>query len=150
MLTSLIEENNQARSRCLQVGTRSHKETYRRLQHKVQKAITDAKSKWIFKVATEGEEAVKDGKTKWDCIHKLQRVHGGRKPVRPSAVLKDDGQLPEGLEEVRDCWYQHFNKAFNVQSIYNEKVVADMPSLEPMLHLDDPLQWRNWKLLCPI
>ena len=44
-------------------------------------------------MAAEGEEAVKDGRTRWDCIHKLQRVHGGRRPVRPTAVLKDDGQF---------------------------------------------------------
>ena len=71
VLKPLIEEKNQTRSRYLQVGTRSCKQTYRRLQRKVQKAITDAKSKWILKVATEGEEAVKDGKIRWDCIRKL-------------------------------------------------------------------------------
>ena len=51
VLKLLIEEKNQARLRYLQVGTRSCKQTYRRLQHKVQKAITDVKSKWILKVA---------------------------------------------------------------------------------------------------
>ena len=91
-----------------------------------------------------------DGKTRWDCIRKLQRIHGGRRPIRPSAVLKDDGQLTEGPDEVCDHWYQHFKKVLDIQRIYDEKVVADMPALELMLHLDDPLQWRNWKLLCPI
>ena len=93
-----------------------------------------------MKVATEGEEAVKDGKTRWDCIRKFQRVHGRRRSVRSSAVLKDDGQLIEGPEEVHDRWYQRFKKVLNVQSIYDETVVADMPVLKLMLHLDDPLQ----------
>ena len=138
VLKPLIEEKNQAHSRYLQVGTRSHKKTFRRLQRLVQKAVSNAKRKWILKVAAEGEEAVKDGSTRWDCIRKLQRVHGGRRPVRPTAVLKDDGQLTKGPEEVLDCWYQHFKKVLNVQSIYDDEVVAANPALEPMVHLDDP------------
>ena len=42
----------------------------------VQKAVSNATREWILKVAAEGEEAVKDGRTRWDCIYKLQRVHG--------------------------------------------------------------------------
>ena len=30
------------------------------------------KREWILKVATEDDEAVKDGKTRWYCICKLQ------------------------------------------------------------------------------
>ena len=104
----------------------------------MQKAVSNAKREWILKVAAEGEEAVKDGRTRWDCIRKLQRVHGGRRPVRPTAVLKDDGQLTKGPEEVLDHWYQHFKKVLNVQSIYDDEVVAAIPALEPMVHLDDP------------
>ena len=111
MLKPLIEEKNQTHSRYLQVGTRSRKQTFRRLQRLVQKAVSNAKREWILKVTAEGEEAVKDGRTRWDCIRrKLQQVHGGRRPVRPTAVLKDDGQLTKGPEEVPDCWYQHFKK----------------------------------------
>ena len=43
----------------------------------VQKAVSNAKSEWILKVATEGEEAVKDGRTRWGCIRKFM-VAGGR------------------------------------------------------------------------
>jgi len=59
MLKPLIEKKNQAHSRYLQVGTRSRKQTFRRLQRMVQKVASKAKRKWILKVATEGEEAVK-------------------------------------------------------------------------------------------
>ena len=58
--------------------------------------------------------------------------------MRPTAVLKDDGQLTKRPEEVIDCWYQHFKKVLNVRSIYDDEVVAAMPALEPMVHLDDP------------
>ena len=57
----------------------------------MQKAVSNARREWILKVATAGEEAVKDGRTRWDCIRKLQRVHCGRRPVRPTAILKNDG-----------------------------------------------------------
>jgi len=94
-------------------------------------------------VATEGDEAVKDGRTRWGCIHKLQRVHGGRRPVRPTAILKDDGQLTNVPEEVLDCWYQNFIRVLNVRSVYNTEVIEDMPQLEPKLH---HLPWSN----CPV
>ena len=32
----------------------------------------------------------------------------------------------------------HFKKVLNVQSIYDNEVVAVIPALEPMLHLDNP------------
>jgi len=89
-------------------------------------------------VATAGEEAVKDGRTRWDCIRKLQRVHCGRRPVRPTAILKNDGQLTKGPEEVLERWYQHFRKVLNLQGIYDDEVIAAIPTLEPVLHLDDP------------
>ena len=47
-----------------------------------------------------GETAVKDGKTRWENIRKLQRADVGCRPVRPSAVRKEDGELTQGLPEV--------------------------------------------------
>jgi len=130
VLKPLIEKKNQAHSRYLQVGTRFCKQTFRRLQCIVQKAVSKAKREWILKVATEGEEAVKDGRTTWDCMRKLQRVHGGRRPVRQTAVLKDDGQLTKGPEEVgTNILRSH---------IYDDEVIDTMPVPEPMLYLDDP------------
>ena len=138
VLEPLIREKNQTRSRYLQVGTRSNKQTFRKLQHLLQKAVSNAKREWILKVATEGEEAVKDGRNRWDCIRKLQRFYAGRRLVRPTAILNNDGQLTKGPEEVPEHWYQHFRKVLNVQSIYDEEVIAAMPVLEPMSHLDNP------------
>ena len=63
VLEPLIREKNLAPTRYLQVGTRSHKQILRKLRRLVQKAISNAKREWILKVATEGEEAVKDGRT---------------------------------------------------------------------------------------
>jgi len=62
----------------------------------------------------EGEGAVKDGRTSWDCIHKLQRSHGGRRSVKTTAALKDDTNEPE---EVLDRYYQDFSRVLNFQSI---------------------------------
>ena len=68
-------------------------------------------------MATAGEEAVKDDRARWDCICKKQRVYAGRRLVRPTAILKNDGQLSNGPEEVLECWYQHFRKVLNVRSV---------------------------------
>ena len=58
--------------------------------------------------------------------------------MRPTAILKNDGQLTKGPEEVLEHWYQHFRKVLNLQRIYNDEVIAAMPTLEPMLRLDNP------------
>ena len=57
VLKPLIEEKNHAHSRYLQVGARSCKQAFRRLRRMVQKAVSNAKSEWILKVATEVKEA---------------------------------------------------------------------------------------------
>ena len=65
----------------------------------VKKAVDRAKETWIRKVAKEGEAAKKDGKMRWDCIRRLKQVHAGRRPVRPSAVRNEDGELTQGPTE---------------------------------------------------
>ena len=47
VLKSLIQETNQARSRYLQVCTRSCKQTFRKLQCLVQKSVSNEKREWI-------------------------------------------------------------------------------------------------------
>ena len=55
-------------------------------------------------MAAEGEAARKDGQVRWGSIRRLQRAHSGRRPVRTAAVLKAEGKLTKGPEEVVDCW----------------------------------------------
>ena len=86
----------------------------------------------------DAEAAVKDGKVRWNNIHRLQRVYGGRRPVQLTAVFKDNGELTKGPSEVSDRWFQHFKKVLNIQSIYDESVLDAFPSSPPLLHLDDP------------
>ena len=64
-------------------------------------------------------------------------------PVRPTAVLKDDGQLTKGPEEVLDCWYQHFKKILIVQSM---KWLLLCLLLSQCYILIIPLRWRSWRL----
>ena len=44
--------------------------------------------KWILQVASEGEEAGKVGRMRWNHIRKLQVIHAKRRPTRPS-ILPD-------------------------------------------------------------
>jgi len=39
---------------------------------------------------------VKDGKVRWNNIH---RLHGGCRPLRSTAVFKDNGELMKGPSE---------------------------------------------------
>ena len=65
--------------------------------------MNKVKEEWIQKVASDAEAAVKDGM--WNNI---DRVYGGRRPVRPTAVFKDNGKLTKGPSDVSDCRFQHF------------------------------------------
>ena len=103
------------------------KRSFRQLQRKVKRAVDEARESWIAKVAADGEAAVKDGKTRWESIRKLQRAFSGRKSVRPSAVKKLNGELAEGEAEVLQRWQQHFATLLNVQSSVDEEVLDAMP-----------------------
>ena len=45
---------------------------------------------------------------------RLQRVHSGHRPVKTAAVLKTDGELTKGPEEVVDRWYEHIKNLLNI------------------------------------
>ena len=115
----------------------------------VQEVVVRAKEDWVNKVATEGEAARRDGKVKWGGIRRLQRAHSGRRPVKTAAVLKANGELTKGPEEVTNCWYEHFKKLLNIQSIYDEDVIAAVPTLPPLLHYCDPPTSRSLWLPYP-
>jgi len=79
--------------------------------------VNKTKEDWIQKMASDGEAAVKNGKVRWNNIHSLQRIYGGCRPVQPTAVFKDNGEVTKGPSEVSDRWFQHFKKVLNIQSI---------------------------------
>jgi len=137
-LKPLIDKKNDAYRKFLQVGTRSRRSAFKRLQQIVRKAVVKAKEDWVNKVATEGEAARRDGQARWGSIRRLQRAHSGRRPVKTAAVLKTNGELTKGPEEVTERWYEHFKKLLNIQSIYDEDVIAAVPTLPPLLGYDDP------------
>ena len=114
------------------------KKEFRRQQRVVKKAVDSAREEWIQKVAVLGEAAVKDGKTRWECIRRLQQTHARRRPIMPSAVRKEDGELTQGQEEMLQRWHQYFNKVLNQQSEFSEEVIQQMPILPPCLDLDEP------------
>ena len=101
-------------------------------------AVNKAREEWICRVACEGEAAVKDGRTRWNNIRRLQQAHAGRRPTRPSAVFKEDGALTQGAEQVTSRWYQHFKSILNIPSEFRDEVINAMPLLPPVLELDCP------------
>ena len=81
---------------------------------------------------------MKDGRVRWNCIHRLQRISAGRRPVRPTAALKEDGELTQGPTEVLERWHQHFKKLLNMKSVFNVEVINAMAVLPLHLDLDYP------------
>ena len=80
---------------------------------------------------------MKDVRTRRDSIRRLQHVHAGRRPTRPSAVLKEvDRSLTQGPEEVMEGCHQHFVKVLNIPSDYREEAINEMPMLPLLTELD--------------
>ena len=88
-----------------------------------------AKEEWICRVVKEAEAAEKDGRTRWEKVRQLQQTHMGK----PRSVLKEDGTLTQGSEDLARRWSQHFR---NVPSEYREQVIDDIPPVPPFLELD--------------
>ena len=127
---------NEAHARML--SSVAAKREFRRCQRVVKRAVDKAKEEWIRKVATECEEVVKDGRTRWNSIRRLQQEHAGRRPARPSAVRKEDGKLTQGPAEELQRWHQHFSKLLNQCSEFEAQVIQQMPEIPAMLYLDEP------------
>ena len=142
VLMPLIEEKNDAHKRMLATNSVKARKEFRQQQRKVKRAVDQAREHWIRRVALEGETAVKDGKTRWECIRRLQ-LYAGRKPIRPSAARKENGELTQGPMEMLQRWQQHFSKPLNHQADFKEEVLQHMHVLPPCLDLDEPCIQRR-------
>ena len=138
ILTPLIDNKDKAHRKAIQTNSAADKEEFRRQQRLVKKAVDKAKEEWMCQVAQECEEAVKNGRTRWESIRKLQRSHAGRRPIRPSALNKTDGQITQGPEEVAARWQEHFMDILNVPSEYRDEVIDSMPLIPLVSDLDAP------------
>ena len=117
VLASLIAAKNEAYAAYLRSNTQAKKKEFKRHQRTVKKAIDKAKEEWVCRVATQGEEAAKDGRTRWMYIRRLQQAHAGHKPTKPQAVMKVNGELTQGPSEVLTRWHQHFSRLLNVECV---------------------------------
>ena len=100
-LQPLIDVKNKAHNQMIQSSAIASCKEFRRHQRLVKVTMDRAKEEWIRRTAQEGEKAVKDGRTRWQSIRKLQMAHTGRRPSRTTAILKKDGELTKSPEEVR-------------------------------------------------
>ncbi len=99
----LFAAKNEARVKMLRCNSVAARKEFRQQQRMVKKAVDKAKEEWINRVSLECvDAAVKDGKARWDSIRRLQQAHGGRRPLRPSAVMKDNGELTKDPVEILD------------------------------------------------
>ena len=89
-------------------------------------------------MADEAEKARKDRRQRWACVSKLQMTHRGRRPQRPSVLLKESGETTANPAEVCKQWHQHFNEILNIPSEYDQEVNDRLPQHTPHLELDEP------------
>ena len=62
----------------------------------------------------------------------------GPRPRRPTALMKENGEMMASPEEVKKQWHHHFSSIMNVPSEYCQEIIDGMPSHLPCLELDDP------------
>ena len=108
-LKPLIESKNRAHNQMIRSNSVANRKEFRKQQRIVKLAVDNVKEEWIKRIASEGENAKKDGRTRWNSIRKLQMAHAGRRPSRSTAILKEDGELMKNPKEVRSRWYRHFS-----------------------------------------
>ena len=85
-LLPLIESKNQAHHRAIQSNSTADRKEFRRRQRAVKQAVDKAREEWICRVAKEAENAVKDGRTRWENIRTLQQTHRGTRTVKPRSA----------------------------------------------------------------
>ena len=127
-MSPLIKAKDDVHLRVIQCNISANRKEFRRYQSKVKVAVDNAKEEWICRVAKEREAAKKDGCTRWKSIRKLQLAHAGRRSTRPTAVMKENGSLTQGFEEVRVRWHQHFVKILNIPCAFNDEVIDSTPT----------------------
>ena len=106
-LTPLLDAKRAAHNRVLQVNSIANRQEFRKHQRFVKCVVDAAKEKWILKVATDAEKARRDGRQRWTSIRQLQMTYAGRKPTRPTALLKYSGEMTKNPEEVRQLGFSN-------------------------------------------
>ena len=71
VLIPLTAAKNEAYAAYLRSNTQDKKKEFRRHERTAKKAIDKAKEERVCRVATQGEKAAKDGRTRWICISRL-------------------------------------------------------------------------------
>ena len=65
-------------------------------------------------------------------------THVGRRPTRPTAMWKENGEVTRSPEEVKQRWHDHFSDVLNVPSQYRQGTIDELPNHPTEWELDDP------------
>ena len=137
-LQPLLDAKKRAHEKVLQLDNIINRREFRKHQRTVKCAVDAAKEEWISELANIAEKARKDGKQRWTCIRQLQMTHAGRRPTRPTAMWKENGEVTRSPEEVKQRWHDHFNNVLNVPSQYRQETIDEIPFHPTEWELDDP------------
>ena len=65
-------------------------------------------------------------------------MYAGHRPIRPSAMRKENGELTRSPDKMLRWWQQHFSKLLNQQVQLNEEVLQHRQMIPLCLDLDEP------------
>lgn len=126
-LLLLVEAKQSAYHQYLQDNTSTSKKNFRSHQRRVKLAVAKAKAK----------RNNEKGHQRWQSVRQLQMAFAGRRPVRSSTIVKEDGELTSNPEEMSQRWHEHFSKILNISSQVNQEAIETAPFHQPMHDLDD-------------
>lgn len=87
-------------------------------------AVQAAKEKWILRVASEGEKAVKDEVE----LYQETAVGSCWMEIDQAQCCAKEGGVPTaGLDEESSRWHRHFTKLLTITSRFQEEVITGMP-----------------------
>ena len=96
-----LDAKKRTHDKVLQVDNTVNRREFRKHQRTVKCAVDAAKEEWISELANIAEKARTDDKQRWTCIRQLQMMHAGRRPTRPTAMWKENGEVTRSPEEVK-------------------------------------------------
>ena len=136
-LQPLLDAKKRVQDKVLQAINTANRREFWEHQRTVKCAVDAGKEEWISELASIAEKARKDGKQRWTCTRQLQMTHAGRRPTRPTAMWKENGEVTRSPEEVKQRWHDHFNDVLNVPSQYRQETIDEIPSHPTEWELDD-------------
>ena len=72
------------------------------------------------------------------CLSSIKTQSVSFNPATDTSVLKENGELANGPDEISSCWHRHFTTILNVASQFSEETIVSLEPRPTRWHLDEP------------